>query len=215
MPDRPWWVGTARRNVPEAGERWAVPTLRNHDKVGGPCPPYETIENEAGNGGRCPPYERKAILAMATHTETVGPEKRVTAHGTRKIECVVVTPEKTLFDEQVDFVALPLYDGELGILPGRTPLIGRLGFGELRTNAGEAVKRYFVDGGFVQVRDDVVTILTNRAVPAQQLDTAAAAKELETLETQRVADDLEFAEHEKAIARVRGLMRVARHRKEG
>ena len=42
-----------------------------------------------------------------------------------RLQCVVVTPERTLFDQLVDFVALPLYDGELGVLPGRTPLIGR------------------------------------------------------------------------------------------
>ena len=77
-------------------------------------------------------------------------------------------------------------------------MIGRLGFGELRTKTGEVARRYFVDGGFVQVRDNVVTVLTNRAVPAQQLDPAAAARELETLESQRVADEAEFAEHEKA-----------------
>jgi F-type H+-transporting ATPase subunit epsilon len=131
-----------------------------------------------------------------------------------QIECVVVTPERTLFDERVDFVALPLYDGELGVLPGRSPLIGRLGFGELRTKTGESVKRYFVDGGFVQVRDNVVTILTNRAIAAQQVDGAAATKDLEALESQRVTTDAEYAEYEKAVARVRGQIRVARHKKE-
>jgi F-type H+-transporting ATPase subunit epsilon len=121
--------------------------------------------------------------------------------GEKKLQCVVVTPEKTLFDEWVDFVALPLYDGEVGILPGRTPLIGRLGFGELRTKTGEVVKRYFVDGGFVQVRANVVTVLTNRAVPAQEIDATAAA-----------ITESEFAEQVKAIARARGKIRVARHK---
>ena len=132
--------------------------------------------------------------------------------GDKKLQCVVVTPEKTLFDERVDFVALPLYDGEVGILPGRAPLIGRLGFGELRTKTGEAVKRYFVDGGFVQVRADVVTVLTNRAVPAQELDSTAAAKELEVAGSLTVITESEFAEQEKAIARARGKIRVARHK---
>jgi F-type H+-transporting ATPase subunit epsilon len=149
---------------------------------------------------------------MASEFDQVGEEKRAPAPGTKKIQCVVVTPEKTLFDEWVDFVALPLYDGEVGIMPGRAPLIGRLGFGELRTKSAETVRRYFVDGGFVQVRDNVVTVLTNRAVPVQQLDAALAAKELEALESQRVADEAEYAEHEKAIARVRGQIRVARHK---
>jgi F-type H+-transporting ATPase subunit epsilon len=149
---------------------------------------------------------------MANPIDSVGDEKRAPAPGAKKIQCVVVTPEKTLFDEWVDFVAIPLYDGEAGILPGRTPLIGRLGFGELRTKTGDLSRRYFVDGGFVQVRDNVVTVLTNRAIPAQQLDAAAAARDLEALESRRVADETEYAEHEKAISRMRGLIRVARHK---
>ncbi len=42
-----------------------------------------------------------------------------------QLQCIVVTPEATVLDEMVDFVALPLYDGEIGIAPGRAPLIGR------------------------------------------------------------------------------------------
>jgi F-type H+-transporting ATPase subunit epsilon len=152
------------------------------------------------------------MSGMATAHDQVGEEKRAARSGDKKLHCVVVTPEKTLFDERVDFVALPLYDGEVGIMPGRTPLIGRLGFGELRTKTNDVARRYFVDGGFVQVRDDVVTVLTNRAIPAQQVDATAAAKDLETLGSQRVTSDAEFTDHEKAVARVRGLMRVARHK---
>jgi F-type H+-transporting ATPase subunit epsilon len=149
---------------------------------------------------------------MSTVHDHVGEEKRSSKPGDKRLQCVVVTPEKTLFDEWVDFVALPLYDGEVGVMPGRTPLIGRLGFGELRTKTGDVARRYFVDGGFVQVRDDVVTVLTNRAIPAQQLDAAAAVKELETLSSQRVATESEYTEHQKAVARVRGLIRVASHK---
>ena len=125
---------------------------------------------------------------------------------------MVVTPEKTLFDEWVDFVALPLFDGELGVLPGRAPLIGRLGFGELRTKVGADVHRYFVDGGFAQVRNNVVTVLTQRAIPAAQIDATAAARELEALDKHTVVTDAEYAEHIKAVARRRGMIRVAEHK---
>jgi F-type H+-transporting ATPase subunit epsilon len=149
---------------------------------------------------------------MAKQADHAGEEVRAAKPGDKKIQCVVVTPEKTLFDERVDFVALPLHDGELGILAGHTPLIGRLGFGELRTKSGETTRRYFVDGGFVQVRNDVVTVLTQRAIPAQQLDPASAAKDLEVLGSKPVTTEIEYAEHEKAVARVRGIIRVASHR---
>src|SRR5580692_12964703 len=97
------------------------------------------------------------------------------ATSTRELHCVVVTPERALLDEPADFVALPLFDGELGVMPGRAPLIGRLGFGELRTKSGSDVHRYFVDGGFAQVRNNVVTVLTQRAIPAPQIDVTAAS----------------------------------------
>ncbi|HEV3448331.1 MAG TPA: F0F1 ATP synthase subunit epsilon, partial [Gemmataceae bacterium] len=84
--------------------------------------------------------------------------------GQRSLQCVVVTPERAVLDEPVDFVVLPLYDGELGVLPGRAPLIGRLGPGELRLRRGDAIRRFFVDGGFAQVRNNIVTVLTPRAV---------------------------------------------------
>jgi F-type H+-transporting ATPase subunit epsilon len=96
----------------------------------------------------------------------------------RLLQCVVVTPERALLDEPVEFVALPMYDGELGVLPGRAPLIGRLGYGELRIRRGAETQRFFVDGGFAQVRANVVTVLTPRALRAEQIDIVAAEQAL-------------------------------------
>lgn len=129
-----------------------------------------------------------------------------------QLRCVVVTPERTLFDETVDFVALPLFDGEIGLLPGRTPLIGRLGYGELRTRTGEVTKRYFVDGGFCQVRDNVVTVLTNRATPAAQVDAADAGQELETAKAIKPKSDLDQSAKDKAVDRARARVRIASRR---
>jgi F-type H+-transporting ATPase subunit epsilon len=103
------------------------------------------------------------------------------SHGEthRTLRCVVVTPEKAVLDAPADFVAVPMYDGELGVEPGRLALIGRLGFGELRYRHGNQVHRYYVDGGFVQVRADIVTVLTARAIPAAALKVEAAQQLLE------------------------------------
>jgi F-type H+-transporting ATPase subunit epsilon len=149
---------------------------------------------------------------MAKDHDHPGEETRAARPGEKQLQCVVVTPEKTLFDELVDFVALPLYDGEAGILPGRSPLIGRLGFGELRTKTHNAVHRYFVDGGFAQVRDDVVTVLTSRAIPADQVDTKAAAAELEKAQSLQTITEIELADQQKAVARARGMIRVGGHK---
>jgi F-type H+-transporting ATPase subunit epsilon len=148
---------------------------------------------------------------MASHGDTGG-EARGGGPGHKKLQCVVVTPEKTVFDQKVDFVALPLFDGELGVLPGRTPLIGRLGYGELRTRTDESIQRYYVDGGFAQIRDNVITVLTNRAQSAETIDPVSAARELEQAREKRAVSDHDFAEKSKSIARARGMVRVGKHK---
>ncbi len=148
---------------------------------------------------------------MSTHIEGAGEEKAGKPGG-RRIQCVVVTPERTWLDAVVDSVVLPADDGELGVLHGHSPLVARLGHGELRTRTGDIVQRYFVDGGFAQVRDDVVTILTHRAIPAAQVDTAVASAELARAESLPATSEHQFGERQRAFDRARGMLRVARHR---
>lgn len=80
----------------------------------------------------------------------------------KQLQCVVVTPEKAVLDEPADMVILPMIDGELGVQPGRAALVGRLGKGELRLKNGAETKKWQLEGGFAQVRGDVVTVLTTR-----------------------------------------------------
>ncbi|MBC7855648.1 MAG: ATP synthase F1 subunit epsilon [Pirellulaceae bacterium] len=127
------------------------------------------------------------------------------------LHCIVVTPEATALEQDAEFVALPLYDGEIGILPAHSPMIGRLGFGEMRIrSAGGATATYYLDGGFVQVADNVVSVLTSRAVPAARLNEGAAQDQLETA-SKRQASTPELAElRERAIAQARAQIRIAR-----
>ncbi len=60
--------------------------------------------------------------------------------------------------------------------PACAPMIGRLGYGELRIKVGSETRRYYVDGGFVQVAGNLVSVLTNRAVPAASVDARVAAE---------------------------------------
>ncbi len=79
------------------------------------------------------------------------------------LKVVVVTPEKAVLDESADFVVLPMFDGERGVLIGHSPFVGQLGQGELRMKTGANTKTYMIDGGFVQVAGDVVNVLTPKA----------------------------------------------------
>ena len=80
-----------------------------------------------------------------------------------RLRCVIVTPERAVVDERADFVVLPMIDGELGVLPSHSPLIGRLGTGELRITRNESVQKWRISGGFAQIRSNVVTVLTGKA----------------------------------------------------
>lgn len=125
------------------------------------------------------------------------------------INCIVVTPEATSLEEKAEFVALPLYDGELGVAPGHSPMIGRLGFGEMRLRTGGKVSRYYIDGGFVQVADDVVSVLTNRAVPAERLDAEAARKQLQAAQ-KRESNTPELMQiRDRLVTQARAQLRVA------
>jgi F-type H+-transporting ATPase subunit epsilon len=130
--------------------------------------------------------------------------------STKSVQCVIVTPERAVLDEAVDFVALPMYDGELGVLPGRAPLIGRLGFGELRTRRATDTRRFYIDGGFAQVRANVVTVLTQRALRAEEINPAAATEALE-----RARGVAKTPEDQAALLnaqqRARAQLAVARH----
>ncbi|GBD36296.1 ATP synthase epsilon chain [bacterium HR36] len=126
-----------------------------------------------------------------------------------RLHCLVITPERTVVDERADFIALPLYDGELGVLPGRAPLVGRLGFGELRLRRGEEWRYYYVDGGFVQIKHDTVTLLTARAIPANELD--ARSLEAELAQAPPPAVTTEARQRQQAQReRQRAMLRIAR-----
>ena len=91
-----------------------------------------------------------------------------------KLQIVIVTPEKTTLDQEAEFVVLPMVDGEAGFLPGAAPMIGRLGAGELRIRNGGKEERYFIDGGFAQIENNVLSVLPSQSLPAADVKLADA-----------------------------------------
>ena len=131
----------------------------------------------------------------------------------QELQCTVVTPEKTVLDGEVDFVALTLYDGEIGIAPGRAPMIGRLGVGEMRITSDGQTERYYVEGGFVEVLGQAVSVLTNRAVPAEQLDEAVVSDKLTTARARPANTPELMTQRDRAVEQNRAKLRVARRGK--
>ena len=127
------------------------------------------------------------------------------------MHCIVVTPDKTVVDLEANFVAIPLYDGEYGVLTGHSPMVGRLGAGELRLKTPNGTtEHYFVAGGFVEVLDDDISLLTTRAYPVSEIDPVEVQQELDSI----LAKPATTAEHaylrEKSMAACRAQLRLAK-----
>jgi F-type H+-transporting ATPase subunit epsilon len=82
------------------------------------------------------------------------------------VKTSIISPERVLFDGEVSSIVAPGFDGEVGILPRHAPMVTLLGTGVLRLEAAQGGQRRFnVSGGFLQVADDVVRVVTESATP--------------------------------------------------
>lgn len=79
------------------------------------------------------------------------------------LQLQVITPSRVIVDELVDEVVAPGVLGEFGVLPGHVPFITLLAEGEVRYRKGSSEQKLPVEGGLAEVRDNKVTILTDRA----------------------------------------------------
>jgi F-type H+-transporting ATPase subunit epsilon len=118
-----------------------------------------------------------------------------------KIQLEVVTPERRVLAEPVDMVTVPGLGGELGILPGHTPLISQLQTGVLTYVHEGKSSSLHVSGGFVEVRDDHVSVLADLAELPEEIDAARAKLSRDKLEKQLNAwtgseEELEMAKTE-------------------
>ena len=91
-----------------------------------------------------------------------------------QIQLEVVTPERRVLAESVDSVNVPGMNGELGILPGHTPLISQLQTGVLSYIQNGVTHRLHVSGGFVEVNADRVSVLAEIAEHPEEIDAARA-----------------------------------------
>lgn len=132
----------------------------------------------------------------------------------------VVSAEEEIFSGQAEFVALPGESGELGILPGHTPLISRIRPGAVRIKVpGKADEEFvFVAGGILEVQPEVVTVLADTAIRGGDLDEAKAAeaKRLaeETLANKDTSIDYAQAQAElaSAMAQLAAIQRLRQKR---
>ncbi len=122
-----------------------------------------------------------------------------------QIELVVITPEQQVLAVQADSVSIPAHDGELGILHDRAPIMCELGIGQLRYSQGGQTKRLFIDAGFAQVFDNHVTVLTQDAMPVDQITSEQIENAEQFAKEQGGHDEVSRTARERAQQRARML----------
>jgi F-type H+-transporting ATPase subunit epsilon len=80
-----------------------------------------------------------------------------------RLTVAIISPDSTVYEGEADMVVAPAWDGEVGVLRGHAPMLVLLGAGEMRITQAGSVQKFHVAGGFMQVADDVVTVLSESA----------------------------------------------------
>ena len=120
------------------------------------------------------------------------------------IRLEIVSPERMVYNDDVDMVIVPGRNGQLGILPHHTRLISALGIGELRIKKGGTETLMFISGGFVEVRPDKVIIMADLAEHSDEIDETKAVEARKRAEAElgEVHDPMD-------VARVRAALQTA------
>ena len=107
----------------------------------------------------------------------------------KTFQCRLITPAAQLLDAPVTYASVPAWDGLFGVLPGRAPIVAKLGTGELRLEFPDSAKgggkSFIVEDGFVQMVNNRLTILAAKAVPTEAIDAATASAELAEAEARQ------------------------------
>ena len=128
-------------------------------------------------------------------------------------QCTIVTPEEQAFDAAVTSVVLPAFDGMMGILSGHSPMLVQLGVGPFEIEEGAGGKgskrKFVVDGGVAQMKDNRLTVLTGYAASVDKIDVAAVKAELATAEAKKPEDAAGKIKVTAEIARAKAKLHAA------
>lgn len=116
-------------------------------------------------------------------------------------KCDVITPERVLLSCEARSAVISAHDGEMGILYNHAPLMCMLGIGLLRVDATDGQHTLFIDGGFAQVVDNQMTVLTQQAKSAAELKKDAVRQAMAEAKQLPITDDASYEARQKAIER--------------
>jgi F-type H+-transporting ATPase subunit epsilon len=144
-------------------------------------------------------------------------EDREQRNGGRQLFCRVITPERTIFDDEVDLVIARIADGEIGVLVDHAPTVSTVEIGDVRIQQGEEWSIYATSDGFFKVSENLVQVLVEEAVSVEEIDIDAAEDRIEEAERElsKVSEGAEdrdrvVAEIERRQRMGENLVRLAR-----
>ncbi|MBL1260305.1 MAG: F0F1 ATP synthase subunit epsilon [Thiotrichaceae bacterium] len=114
----------------------------------------------------------------------------------------IVSAESEIFSGTAEMVFAPAVMGEVGILPGHAPLLTQLKPGEVRVKNGDSEESFYVSGGMLEVQPHVVTVLSDTALRAKDIDEAAALQAKQKAEDalQDKTSEFEYAKAQSELA---------------
>lgn len=128
----------------------------------------------------------------------------------KTLRCSLLTPDRPVVDCDATFVVIPAHDGQVGFLTNRSPLLCKLGVGELRIESAKGRRRFFIEGGFAQMLHNQLTVLTEHAQAAEDIDRPEADAALREALSMPAGDSASRTVKDAAIARARARLRLAR-----
>jgi F-type H+-transporting ATPase subunit epsilon len=129
--------------------------------------------------------------------------------GHATFQLSVVTPERAVLETAASYVIVPAHDGEIGFLRDHAPLLIKLDVGVLRATTLDGVRELYVDGGFAEMIDNRLTVLTEDARATDGFDAAAAQLALDDAMLLPATDAEALAKRERALRRARVQRRLA------
>ena len=130
------------------------------------------------------------------------------------LQLEVVTPDKQVVSQAVDYVSAPGVEGEFGVLPNHVNLLSALAIGTLRFNAGGKSRNVFISGGFADVSNNKVTVLAEAAEMDEDIDQtrALAAKERAEKRLTEKAEKVDVTRAEASLRRAVTRLNIAARR---
>ncbi len=125
-------------------------------------------------------------------------------------QCSVITPERAVLECETTSVVFPAHDGELGVLVNRSALLCRVGIGAMRIQQASGMQTLFVDGGFAQIVDNRLTILTEQSKKPEELNTEDAEQALVEALAMDMVEDAAFTARQRAVKRAKIQIRLSK-----